>query len=208
MDSLEYDLFISYARADDADGWVTGLRDAIYDDFRAFSPEPFRIFFDQSEIHGRQDWELRLRQGLRTSRVLLICVSPNYLRSEYCRWEWDEFARMQNRRSASGDTVAGVYFVELGDQAQYRDELLAFRRSVERIQLEKFQPWFPNGSRALEKDEVRERVKALGFGVHEQLTRARRAKAAPGNLRRFNPSFVGRVDKHKYYWNYKSGDEV
>jgi hypothetical protein len=49
-----------------------GLRDAIYDDFREFSAEPFRIFFDTSEIQSHSDWQLRLRQGLVTSRVLLV----------------------------------------------------------------------------------------------------------------------------------------
>ena len=111
MDSLEYDVFLSYARADDVDGWVSGLRDAVYDDFREFSSEPFRIFFDTTEIRGRQDWELRLRQGLRSSRVLLVCLSPSYLRSVYCRWEWEEFARLAARRIGGGDPVTGVYFV-------------------------------------------------------------------------------------------------
>jgi hypothetical protein len=103
MDSLDYDVFLSYARADDVDGWVSGLRDAVYDDFREFSSEPFRIFFDTTEIGGRQDWELRLRQGLRSSRVLLVCLSPSYLRSVYCRWEWEEFARLAARRIGGGD---------------------------------------------------------------------------------------------------------
>jgi len=43
-----YDVFISYARRDDADGWVSVLCEAIYDDFRSLSTEPFRIFFDRS----------------------------------------------------------------------------------------------------------------------------------------------------------------
>ena len=37
MDPFEYDVFISYSRADNKDGWVSGLRDAIYEDFREFS---------------------------------------------------------------------------------------------------------------------------------------------------------------------------
>jgi hypothetical protein len=85
VDSLTYDVFISYSRRDDADGWVSELCAAIYDDFKSFSTEPFRIFFDRSEIHTRDDWELRLRQGLRSSRALLVCVSPNYLKSAYCK---------------------------------------------------------------------------------------------------------------------------
>lgn len=193
MDGLSYDVFISYARRDDADGWVTSLRNAIYDDFRSFSSEPFRIFFDTEEIRGRQDWELRLRHGLRSSRVLLVCVSPNYLRSAYCRWEWDEFARMQARRIGGGDAVTGVYFVDLGGDEDYDGAVAAWRTDVERVQLEQLQPWFPAGISALQEHAVRQRVKRLGQDVHDQLRQARQAQQAPGNLRRHNPSFVGRT---------------
>jgi tetratricopeptide (TPR) repeat protein len=193
VDSVEFDVFISYARADDGGGWVSGLRDAIYADFREFSSEPFRIFFDTTEIHSRQDWELRLRHGLRTARVLLVCLSPNYLRSTYCRWEWEEFTRLAARRVGGGDPVTGVYFVELGGDEQYSEEVAAWRHQVERVQLEQLAPWFPDGVTALQNAEVRRRVTALGVGVTDQVRQARLAKSAPGNLRRHNPLFVGRV---------------
>lgn len=189
---MEWDLFISYARVDDANGWVSGLRDAILDDFERFG-EKFRTFFDTDAITSRQDWELRLRQALRTSRVLLVCLSPNYFRSPYCRWEWDEFARAQAQRIGGGDAVTGVYFVELGGTDDYADDLARWRHDVERVQLEQLQAWFPAGVTALQDAEVRRRISALGLGVHEQLRQARLAKQAPGNLRRHNPTFVGRV---------------
>jgi hypothetical protein len=43
---------------------VTGLRDAVYEDFRAFSSEALRIFFDTEAIGSQQDWEHRLRSVL------------------------------------------------------------------------------------------------------------------------------------------------
>ncbi|MGO9693212.1 MAG: TIR domain-containing protein [Mycobacterium sp.] len=195
MDSLSYDVFISYARRDDADGWVSALQKAIYDDFKSFSTEPFRIFFDRSEIRNRDDWELRLSQGMRSSRVLLVCLSPNYLRSAYCRWEWEEFARLHARRIGGGDAVTGVYFVELGGDEQYDQEVAAWRRQVERVQLEQLQPWFPDAVAALQQAEARRRVKALGQGVYEHWRQARLAKQAPGNLIHHNPNFVGRVEE-------------
>ena len=70
---------------------------------------------------------------------------------------------------------------------------MAWRHEVERVQLQQLQPWFPTGVAALQDAEVRRRVKALGQGVHEQVAQARRAREAPGNLRRHNPSFVGRA---------------
>jgi hypothetical protein len=68
IDAPDYDVFISYAGVDNAGGWVSALRDAIYEDFRSFTSEPFKIFFDTKEIHRLQAWERRLREGLRSSR--------------------------------------------------------------------------------------------------------------------------------------------
>jgi hypothetical protein len=132
-----------------------------------------------------------LRQWLRSSRVLLVCLSPNYLRSVYCRWEWEEFARVQARRIGGRDPVTGVYFVALGGDEQYDEAVAGWRQQVERVQLEPLQPWFPQGVQALRQAKVRARVRALGQGVHEQLSQARRATQAPGNLRRHNPGLVG-----------------
>ena len=36
VDALEYDVFISFAREDNQTGWVSGLRDAISEDFRPY----------------------------------------------------------------------------------------------------------------------------------------------------------------------------
>ena len=115
-----------------------------------------------------------------------MCLSPNYLRSLYCRWEWEEFARVQASRIGGGDAVTGVYFVELGGDDQYerpsRRGAAGGAGAVEQLQ-----PWFPNGVAALQEAEVRERIKALGQGVHEQCARPSWPEAAPGNLKRHNP---------------------
>jgi hypothetical protein len=107
--------------------------------------------------------------------VLLVCLSPNYLRSSYCRWEWDEFVRNQARRIGGADAITGVYFIGLGGDHNYAEEITAWRREVERVQLEQLQPWFPKGVQALQESEVRARIRALGQGVHAQLQQARLA---------------------------------
>ena len=40
-----------------------------------------------------QDWRQRILQGLRESRLLLACLSPAYLQSEYYEWEVVEFLK-------------------------------------------------------------------------------------------------------------------
>lgn len=118
-DQTEYDLFISYSRKDNRPipdtfphGWVTAIRDHIAQDHRSFSTAPLRIFFDVEEIRTADDWRLRIEGALRSSKLLLVCLSPNYFASEYCRWEWDAYVRRQVHQLMGSDSVATVYFVE------------------------------------------------------------------------------------------------
>jgi hypothetical protein len=81
---MPYDLFISYSRRDNERGRITQLVDRIKADFASFADRELVPFFDQQEIYGMQDWKQRILQGLRESRLLLACLSPSYLKSEYC----------------------------------------------------------------------------------------------------------------------------
>ena len=89
-----FEIFLSYSRRDnavpnsaspDAKGWVTALRDHILEAHRRFSTEPLRFFFDADDIADMDVWRHRILNGLRSSKILLVCLSPNYFRSEYCR---------------------------------------------------------------------------------------------------------------------------
>ena len=92
--TTRYEIFISYARKDNLPiprtyphGWVTALHDHILADRRRFSTEPLPIFFDTKEIKDMDDWRHRILGGLRHSKILLVCLSPNYFASQPCRWE-------------------------------------------------------------------------------------------------------------------------
>lgn len=199
----EYDLFISYARKDDvADssgrGWVTGIRDLIEEDSRAVQGREFSVFFDSSEIHRMQDWRARIQGALRTSKVMLVCLSPSYFDSDPCRWEWEEYRQRQARvmaRIGAGETddgtIATVFFIEAPGSdpsvnAKWRDEVMR----TDGVDL---RPWFPEGATALGREQVRARVRGLGDDIWKRIERARRAETAVGNLMRFNPYFVGRT---------------
>ena len=202
MTTTSYDLFISYARKDNvADssgkGWVTGIKDIIEADSRAVQGREFDIFFDISEIHGMQDWKARILGSLRTSKVMLVCLSPSYYESEPCQWEWEEYRQRQARMMAAagaGDrddgTIATLFFVDMpGSDLQQNQE---WRQAVESHHGVDLRPWFPDGAAALELEDVRRRVLGLGDDIWKRIERARRCETAVGNLMRFNPYFVGR----------------
>ncbi len=199
-DQTEYELFLSYARLDNRPipetyphGWVTALHDHILADQRRYSTEPLRIFFDTHEIKDMDDWRHRILGGLRSSKILLVCLSPNYFKSQPCRWEWDEYLKRQTHQLLGSDSVATVYFVEVPgsdehDNARRLTELL-------RGNFTDLRPWFPAGPRMMQEEEVRRRMDALGLSLWERIERARRARTVPGNVRRTNPFFVGRREE-------------
>lgn len=186
----QFELFISYSRRDDETGWVTGLRDFILADHRRFSSEPMRIFLDRSEIRTMDDWRHRILGALRSSNVLLVCQSPNYYRSAYCRWEFEEYLRMQARVPVGGDPIAVVYFVEVPGADPTIDQ--RWREEIARHHHVDLQPWFPRGTEALEDADVAARLARLGEDVWDRLSRTRRAASVRGNVRRPSPTFVGR----------------
>jgi tetratricopeptide (TPR) repeat protein len=200
---MPYDLFISYAHADNTRGQVRDLCDAVRQDFRRFAGRDLEVFFDEAAIPTMADWERRIAQGLRESRLFLAVLSPGYFASAYCLREWDEYVRYEAMRQCLGEGVAPVYFVELpgldrGAVAPAIAPLVAEMRKRQWCDLASqapvpIVPWHDAGRRALEDKEVARRLASLKAQMAERLTRADRARASSTNVYRHNPQFVGRV---------------
>src|SRR5260370_28437428 len=113
MRSTPKDLFISYSRRDNEQGRVTELVERIRRDFEIVAGRPLRVFFDHEDIEAMNDWQNRILDGLRESRLLLVLVSPNYLKDEYCEWEFTEYLNLEAARSFIGEGIAPVYCIEV-----------------------------------------------------------------------------------------------
>jgi tetratricopeptide (TPR) repeat protein len=186
----EFDIFISYDPLDDKPtsqsaplGWVSTLFERIVEEHRRYSPEPLRVFCDTGTVKDMGDWRQRILPALRSSKVLLICLSPNYFNSELCRAEWKEYIATH-----SGDSgPATVYYVEVpGSNEQINARGLS---ELEHGVAVNFRPWFPAGPRMLQEAEVERRLNALAQTTQ---TGDDRGRDVPGNVRRTNPYFVGR----------------
>ncbi|MBL8829655.1 MAG: tetratricopeptide repeat protein [Planctomycetaceae bacterium] len=200
---MPFDLFISYAHRDNARGQVRELHDAISANFQKFAGRNLTVFFDEHDIPSMADWEKRIAQGLRESRLFLAVLSPNYFASAYCRREWEEYVRYEAMRQCLGEGVAPVYFIELPglDGSGVEQSIAAAVDEMRKRQWcdlasqkpVKIVPWHDAGKRALEDVEVARRLEALKEQMAERLKRADRAQQSPTNLYRHNPQFVGRV---------------
>ena len=203
---MPFDLFISYARRDNAPlknhggghdrpGPVSQLVVQISRDFEQFAGRPLRPFFDTTEIHGMEDWKHRILQGLRESRLLLACLSPSYLASKYCKWEFTEYLNHEVARGFVGEGVAPLYFVEVPgwqdqDFEQRCAEWVADLRRRNQLDL---RPWFNEGEHALRHADVQARMEQLKEQIGARIQRGERAEQSLGNVDASNPNFIGRV---------------
>ncbi|MEK6406476.1 MAG: tetratricopeptide repeat protein [Acidobacteriota bacterium] len=194
---MPYDLFISYSRRDNGHGRITEFVERIGRDFESFAGRPLRPFFDITEIQGMDDWRHRILQGLRESRLLLAFVSPNYLQSEYCAWEFNEYVNNEVARALMGEGVAPVYLVEVpGWQDKDFDHHCAdWITELRRRQHFDLRPWFHEGQQALREAEVESSVEKLNRRIAERIQRGERFEQSLGNVDAHNAHFIGRTEE-------------
>ncbi len=119
--SYHYDFFISYAREDNADGFVGEFVERLVanpDSEKLFGAKP-RVFFDQEAVRDMDDWESKVQAEADASRFLVVLLSPNYFQSELCA---AEFARRLKNKNCSSPSDAGIAIVQIADVPGLFDE--------------------------------------------------------------------------------------
>jgi hypothetical protein len=193
---MPYDLFISYSRRDNDIGRISEFVDRIKRNFSKFNARDLNVFFDRQEIHGMEDWKHKILRGLRESRLLLACLSPSYLKSQYCEWELVEYFKFEIGYLYGFSGVAPVYFVEVPGwtDAKFDQNCAAWISELRRRQHFDLRPWYGQGEAALHEAAIRERMGELDTCIVKSIERRERAQRCPGNVDAHNNHFVGRTD--------------
>ncbi len=142
-------LFLSHSRKDnttpvnaEGEGWVTAFERELRRRHAAYSGRALKVFFDKEAIVEGEDWRRRLGIGIRDSRLFLAFLSPNYITSKNCLWEWDEYLRREHSKARGDDGITPIFFVTPADLRIGEDQALAAWLA----DTEKKYPWFKSGS--------------------------------------------------------------
>ncbi|KUG28038.1 hypothetical protein ASZ90_002104 [hydrocarbon metagenome] len=194
---MRYDIFISYSRRDNDKGQVASLVEHIAKKFEAFSGRTLDPFFDTKEITGGEYWQDKILTGLKDSRLLLACLSPEYLESKWCEWEFNEYQKYELGRAFLGKGVAPIYFVKVPGfhTAGFEEACAEWITRLRHRQQYDLVPWHEEGEAALQRTEVASRLDELTHQVWEQVRLGELAQNRKGNLDRANERFVGRVQE-------------
>ncbi len=177
-------------------GKVTALVEAIEADYRRFAGAPLRVFFDTEEIRTMDVWEHRILRGLRHSKMMVAVLSPAYFASDYCRKEWEIYVETELAQALPGDGIAPIYAVTHpafdGQPDSMTDRLAHWIKDLKRRQYIEWRPFWPEGLKALERQDVRRRLDALPAQIAERLKRAAARDASPNTVPLPSVHFVGR----------------
>ena len=197
---VPYDLFISYAHADDrAENLekVKALVDAIKADYQRVTGTTLQVFFDTHAIRAMDDWEAKILTGLRQSRMMVAVLSPNYFQSDFCRREWEIFVETELAHALPGDGITPIYVVKhpAFDAEPVEEKLRNWIKDLRRRQYIVWHPFWPEGAQALEREDVRRKLADLPGQIKERLDRVAIRDRSPNTVPLPSIHFVGRRDE-------------
>ena len=174
MGSYQHHVFVSYARADNPPrgglrtGWVDAFVEELQSYHEARTGRPLDVFFDKTGIANGAEWETRIQQELRRSRLFIAILSENWLRSEICRREFEDYVRHEQSVMPGGSGVRPIYFatIELlekggGPPPPGLDWLIAELQARNRDPQLDLRDWAKEGAQALAEMDAAERLAAL-----------------------------------------------
>lgn len=128
MQRIEPSAFISYAHLDDRDtNKITTWYRCLASKVSQLTGALFPVHCDRDFLGPGQDWAKEIVNHLRRSMFLMPIVSPNYFRSDYCRFEADQFLQFEQRRGRS-ELIIPFYYEDspaLSDPNQAGDLLVS-----------------------------------------------------------------------------------
>ncbi|HWB54821.1 MAG TPA: toll/interleukin-1 receptor domain-containing protein, partial [Tepidisphaeraceae bacterium] len=194
------ELFISYAHSDNAEGWITAFVEMIRKEFQAVCHRPLRVFFDKHVIQNMQDWERLILSGLKESKVMLAVLSPAYFASAYCSKEWRIFVQHEIARAMLDQGgIASLYYITVPGvlEGEAQEHLKKWISDINRRQLGDgcdARPWRDGGLEALQREDVRQRLRQLSQQIDHRIQLCDRVEKSPTTVPPYNPKFVGRVE--------------
>jgi hypothetical protein len=197
---MPHDLFISYAHQGDntsretVAALVARLHAELEADFRRRFGRDLEIFFDKEGIQDFDHWQVRCHRALRASRFFIACLSRSYLRSDACRWEWEEWCRHELEHGLVGQGAASLWFVKLEDLDAPEDAALLRRWKGDLLQRFHIQchEWRHDDHGNFLDAAARSELQQLTEHVAQRLRLLTRDRARRGNLPWPNANFIGR----------------
>ena len=114
----EFAGFLSYVRADDDDGGISALCEALEREVRLQLGRPFQIFRDVEDVRWGQRWKRRIDDTLDNASVLIPVITPGFFGRPECRREVERILERE-KQLGRDELIFSIHYVETrpGDDA-------------------------------------------------------------------------------------------
>lgn len=185
-----FDVFVSYARADNRDGRVDGVIERLRPLLEQRLGRTPGFWIDRDNLDDMDDWRLRIAEGLRRCSTMMAFVSSAYFASEYCRSEYAQFTTWEIGRSLL-EFGGGLAVLCLEDipgvlassgarsKGAWLDDIASRQHTCD--------------LRTSEAREVNARLEKIATVLARRITWASEVAKSPCTVPAFNPRLVGRI---------------
>jgi hypothetical protein len=97
-----YDIFCSYAHSDNDNGWIDDFIKKFISLYKKMTGEKISVFIDNESIITADIWSNKIINSIIKSKICLAFVSPSYVKSEWCRKEWNKFIEKESKLKTEG----------------------------------------------------------------------------------------------------------
>jgi tetratricopeptide (TPR) repeat protein len=194
---MMFDVFISYARADNHDGGISKAVSIVKKLYKKQTGADLNCFIDIDIIAGMDDWRHRILGSLRDSHLLISFLSPCYMSSEYCIWEVTEYLKYESARAVAGEGIAPIYYstileVDNDSQTTKRPPWLS---ALLRRNYFDLREWHKKECLDPDLFESIEPTYRIAQALNHRINRLRIAQSSPSNVPQHNSAFVNREMK-------------
>ncbi len=161
-----YKAFFSYVRQNDQhDGRkLSALRRLIEMEVWAQTAESFELFQDQDDIEWGEDWQKRIKQALDKSKFLIAVITPSYLRSEACRFEFESFM-CKKKEIGEDNLILPLLYIETPELENPKEFIAA------EIAKREWVDWRDLRFAGLESVKVKKKVASLAIRIRDLIAR-------------------------------------
>lgn len=154
--------FLSYTRSKDKYNVVSEFRNRLKNELEIIETDA-ELFQDKNNIKPGDRFSEQILREIHDSEVLIVLVSPAWLKSDYCRWEFEQFIEKENGRESR---ILPVLWVKTDLKKDSNDDIA--------LRLSKIQ--YDDWTKLRHEDgqvstELRKRVAALAERVIEIATK-------------------------------------
>jgi hypothetical protein len=159
LPGLANDIFISYAHADNTEGWIDQIHERLFNRLRQLDRSaPFTIWRDR-KLTGADVFTDEIYRQLESSGVLISILSPNGLDSNWCQQERERFERAARSTGGLrlGSKIRAIKITKTpssGDRHQDIFDTLGYefyRRDAQTGHFSEFHPTSPEFDRLIQE---------------------------------------------------------